>query len=321
MFGFPFAVAKKFGDDRAGNLAALIAYYGFFSVFPLMLVFTTIVGFVLRGNPEAQQRVLDGLHSALPIVAANVNVEALSGSGIDLLIAVLLALWAGFGVVEAMQNAFNDVWYVTMSHRRSYVLRKLWDLAVLSLVGAAILASSALATVANLAPQARWVSIAGSLLINFGLLLVVFKILPATSVGWREVAPGAVVAAVLITLLQTLGVVFVQRKVANAGAIYGSFALVIGLLAWFYLGAQMMLYAAELNTVLKHRLWPRGLAAPTADADRRMEVMQAETVVRSRERSLRVSIEPADDGGSEPDGAAESGASTSVGSRPERPPG
>ena len=54
---FPFAVVKKFGDDRAGNLAALIAYYGFFSLFPLLLVMVSVLGFILRGHPDLQSRI------------------------------------------------------------------------------------------------------------------------------------------------------------------------------------------------------------------------------------------------------------------------
>ena len=46
------AVIRKFGNDQAGGLAALIAYYAFFSIFPLLLVFTTILAFVLQGNKE-----------------------------------------------------------------------------------------------------------------------------------------------------------------------------------------------------------------------------------------------------------------------------
>src|SRR6184192_2444493 len=60
--GFPLAVGKKFGDDQGGYLAALVAYYGFFSLFPLLLVFVTVLGFVLGGNQALTQKVV---HSVL----------------------------------------------------------------------------------------------------------------------------------------------------------------------------------------------------------------------------------------------------------------
>src|ERR1700746_968432 len=76
---FPYAVNKKFGDDQAGNLAALLAYYAFLSIFPLLLVFTTVMAYVLRGNPHLQQRIL---HSALvefPVVGDQLKTEGLHG--------------------------------------------------------------------------------------------------------------------------------------------------------------------------------------------------------------------------------------------------
>lgn len=290
LFGFPFAVAKKFGDDRAGNLAALIAYYGFFSVFPLMVVFTTIVGFVLQGNPERQQKVFEGLKSSLPIVAAYVKVGSISASGVSLLVGLLILLWAGLGATEAAQNAFNDVWYVPMRDRPNFWLRKIRDLLLLLLLGGMVLASTAVSSLAGFFPQIGWLTTLGSLVINLGLFLVAFRILTTRSLRWRDVFPGAVSAAGLFTLLQIFGIWFVQRQITKAGAVYGSFALVIGIMGWFYLAAQLTLYAAELNTVLMYRLWPRGLAVPTCNADRQMEIMQAEVANRFRGRRLDISV-------------------------------
>jgi membrane protein len=302
LFGFPFAVAKKFGDDRAGNLAALIAYYGFFSVFPLMVVFTTIVGFVLQGNPERQQKVFEGLKSSLPIVAAYVKVGSISANGVSLLVGLLILLWAGLGATEAAQNAFNDVWYVQMRDRPNFWFRKGRDLLLLLLLGGMVLASTAVSTLAAFFPQIWWLTMLGSLVINLGLFLVGFRILTTRSLGWRDVFPGAVAAAALVTLLQIFGIAFVQRQITKAGAVYGSFALVIGIMGWFYLAAQLTLYAAELNTVLMYRLWPRGLAVPTCDADRRMEIMQAEVSNRFRGRRLDVSVHQVAEGPVGPDG-------------------
>jgi membrane protein len=290
LFGFPFAVAKKFGDDRAGNLAALIAYYGFFSVFPLMVVFTTIVGFVLQGDPERQQKVFEGLNSSLPIVAAYVKVGSISGSGVSLVVGLLILLWAGLGATEAAQNAFNDVWYVPMRDRPNFWLRKVRDLLLLLLLGGMVLASTAVSTLSAFFPQVGWLTTLGSLVINLGLFLVAFRVLTTRPLGWRDVFPGAVSAATLVTVLQIIGIWFVQRQITEAGPVYGSFALVIGIMGWFYLAGQLTLYAAELNTVLMYRLWPRGLAAPTCNADRQMEIMQAEMANRYRGRQLDISV-------------------------------
>src|SRR4051812_33914187 len=98
----PFAVVKKFGEDQAGNLAALVAYYSFFSIFPLLLVFVTVVGFVLQDNVEAQTKLLDSALSQFPIVGDQIkdNMGAMQGNGLALLIGVLAALWGGLGAID-----------------------------------------------------------------------------------------------------------------------------------------------------------------------------------------------------------------------------
>ena len=80
------AVVKKFGDDQGGNLAALISYYAFFSLFPLLLVFTTILGFVLSGNPSAQQSIVHSALGQLPIISSSIKTHSLSGNVLALVL-------------------------------------------------------------------------------------------------------------------------------------------------------------------------------------------------------------------------------------------
>src|ERR1700731_869429 len=118
-FSFVAAVFKKFSDDQASQMAALIAYYGFFSLFPLLLVFVTVLGFVLQGNPSAQESVLHSTLSQFPIIGDQLqrNVHSLKGSGLDLGIGVVGALLAGLGITSATQNAFNQIWHVPPKQR------------------------------------------------------------------------------------------------------------------------------------------------------------------------------------------------------------
>src|SRR5207247_11143766 len=78
---FPFAVIKKFGGDKAGYLAALIAYYTFFSIFPLLLVFVTVLGLVLHGNPSLTRSIEDSVLGQFPVIGSQIKVHSLSGSG------------------------------------------------------------------------------------------------------------------------------------------------------------------------------------------------------------------------------------------------
>src|SRR5687768_12402114 len=108
------ATIKKFGEDRAGQLAALISYYGFFSLFPLMLAFVTILGFFLEEDSSLRQQLVDSALSQFPIIGDQIkaNVKSLQGSGLALALGLGGALWAGLGGIKAAQNAMDQVWDV-----------------------------------------------------------------------------------------------------------------------------------------------------------------------------------------------------------------
>ena len=98
----PLAVVKKFGDDQAGSLAALVAYYAFFSLFPLLLVFVTVLGFVLSGDPSAQRAVENSVLGQFPIISDQIRGQQLQGHALALVIGVLTTLFAGLGVTDAV---------------------------------------------------------------------------------------------------------------------------------------------------------------------------------------------------------------------------
>jgi uncharacterized BrkB/YihY/UPF0761 family membrane protein len=104
-----------------------------------------------------------------------------------------------------------------------------------------------------------------------------YRVLTVADVGWREVLPGVVAAAIAWTILLMLGSWLVDRHTRNASQVYGFFAIVIGLLAWISLAAQVFLFAAEINVVRARRLWRRSLIAPPlADEDREVLASRAE---------------------------------------------
>ena len=259
----PLAVFKKFGEDEAGNLAALIAYYGFFSLFPLLLVFVTILGLVLRGNPDLQRSIVDSALANFPIIGTQIsrNVRALAGSGLALGIGIALTLWSGLRVAKAMQSAMNTVWNVPYKRRPNFLFSTLRAVALLAVLGVLTLVSAAAGGVG--AGSSNWLlgilGIAISLVLNFALFMLAFRILTAADLSWADVWPGAAVGAVAWTALQAVGGFYVAHQLQGASEVYGTFALVIGLLAWIFLGAQVTLYAAEVNVVKKRRLWPRSI--------------------------------------------------------------
>jgi membrane protein len=91
---FPAAVLKKFQDDGASRLAALISYWAFFSLFPLLLAFVSILGFVLQDNPDFQKDVLDSTVAQIPVIGDQLSrdVTSLKGSGVALAVGVVGAI-------------------------------------------------------------------------------------------------------------------------------------------------------------------------------------------------------------------------------------
>jgi YihY family inner membrane protein len=293
---FPYAVVKKFGDDQAGNLAALISYYAFFSLFPLMLVLVTVLTMVLQDNTELQQSIETSALANFPIVGEEIskNVHSLQASGLALGIGIALALWAGLGVVKAMQTAMNTVWNVPYRYRPNFFASILRAVMMLAVLGVITIGSAAAGSVGAGSDDAflAVVGVAISLLLNFLLFLLAFRILTTENLSWADVRPGALIAAVAWTALQAVGGYYVAHQLQGATETYGTFATVIGLLAWVSLGAQVTLLAAEVNVVKKRRLWPRAIVQPPlTDADARALTSYAKQEQRRPEEDVQVRID------------------------------
>jgi len=293
---FPYAVIKKFGDDQAGNLAALIAYYGFLSLFPLMMVLVTLLGLLLRNNPELQDAIRTSALANFPVLGGQIrnNIDSLRGSGLALGIGLGLALWAGLGVMKVLQTAMNAVWNVPYRHRPNFWVSLLRAIIMLLVFGVITIASAAAGSVGG--GSDSWLlgilGIAMSVVLNLVLFLLAFRILTSEDLTWGDVFPGALVAALAWTTLQAIGGYIVSHQLQGASNTYGTFAIVIGLLAWIYLGAQVTLVAAEVNVVRKRRLWPRAIVQPPlTEADERALKSYAEQEERRPEEDVNVRIE------------------------------
>jgi YihY family inner membrane protein len=295
---FPYAVVKKFGDDQAGNLAALISYYAFFSLFPLMLVLVTVLGMVLQRNTEFREAIQESALANFPVIGEEIsnNVKAIEGSGLALAVGIALALWAGLGVLKVMQTAMNTIWNVPYRHRPNFLKTLLRAVIMLAVLGVITIGSAVAGSVGagndNLLLSLLWVLV--SLALNLALFLLAFRILTSADVSWGDVFPGALMAAVAWTALQALGGYFVRHQLDGATETYGTFATVIGLLAWMYLGAQVTLLAAEVNVVRKRRLWPRAIVQPPlTDADERALKSYAKVEERRPEEDVYARIDRA----------------------------
>lgn len=257
----PAAIGKKFHDDQGGNLTALIAYRAFFSLFPLLLLMTTILGYVLAGDPELRHSVVDSTLSQFPVIGDQLQSGTLKGNGLALVVGIVGSLLAGLGVVLEAERAFDRVWEARDEDRRGFLGSRLRAVALLLVLGSLAVVSTVISGLAaggsTLLGPVWGILIATAL--NFAVFSVVFRLLTAKGIAFRALLPGVAVATVGWGLLQLLGGWYVSHEVRNATPVYGTFALVIGLLAWIHLGALFTVLGAEASVVRERRLWPRSL--------------------------------------------------------------
>src|SRR5438105_10249761 len=191
---FPLAVVKKFGDDKAGYLAALIAYYTFFSMFLLLIVFVTVLGYVLHGNKHLTDSIAGSVLGQFPVIGHEIRVHSLTGSGVALVLGILGSLWSGLGGVKAAQNAMDSVWDVPQKHRPNFVTSLVRSLLMLAVLGAAAVGATVLSGLAagggSFGIALKIVGLAGGLALNFGVFLLAFRILTVAEVSWSDVLPG-----------------------------------------------------------------------------------------------------------------------------------
>ena len=298
--GFTVAVLKKFSEDSASSFATLVAYYAFFSLFPLLLAFVSILGFVLDGNPALREDVVDTAFAQMPVIGEQVSdeVDPLTGNGLALAVGLVVALWAGLGVTVALGRAFAEIWDVPRLDQPSALRARTRGLAVLFILAATLIAATAatgLATGGGIgAAGERGAALVASLAADFAVLLTVFALLTPRPREIRDLLPGVALASVGALVLQSIGGWYVDHTIANASATYGTFAAVIGLLSWFWLLAHLVLVAAEVNVVRRWRLWPRSLTGELEPADQRALRRFAASARRDPRQRIAVSFRDGD---------------------------
>jgi membrane protein len=292
---FVVAVVKKATDDEAGQLAALIAYYAFFSLFPLLLAMVTILGFVLHGDPSAQASVEHSVLGQFPIINSQIKLHRLTGSTPALVLGVVGAIWAGLAVTNAAERAFDRVWAVPRKDRAGFVGSRLRGIAVVITLGSAALGSSVASGLVSGGVGGAWLVVGGivvSLAINTLLFFAAYRLLTSAPVSWRCLRAGALTAAIFWEALQIGGGLYVGHVIKGASATGGLFALVLGLLAFLHLAALSTVYAAEINVVLERRLWPRSLLEPSRAEDHKTLEALAKTEERSELEHIEVEFDP-----------------------------
>src|SRR5580700_4113143 len=289
--GFAFGVMKKFGDDNAGVLVSNLAYCGFVSLFPLLLILVTILGLVASADPALRQEALTAVARQVPLIGSQLTGsihELRRSSIIGLIVGLAVLLWGTTRLAQAGIFTMEQVWNLPGPQRPGYVPRLLRSGIFLGVLGLGVIATTLLAGLDAFGRHAFWVI--GLAEVLAAVTNAGFRVLTPAAIPLRRLLPGAVLGGVAWTVLQALGTVLVRHALHGAAA-YGVFATVLGLLAWVYLGVEITVYAAEVNVVLARRLWPRAIVQPPlTEADRHSMALQALQNQRRPEQMVEVTF-------------------------------
>ncbi|HMC39187.1 MAG TPA: YihY/virulence factor BrkB family protein [Acidimicrobiales bacterium] len=273
--GFVVAVVWKAFDDRAPYLAALVTYYVFISLFPLLLLFISIMGFVLQSHPGLRQSIDNSAVSNLPGIGTllHQNIQGFKGSGVGIALGLVGLVYGALGATQASQYAFNHIYAVPRCEQPNPIRSRLRGVRLLAILGTTIVVSTginvAISNAHTVSSQlGTGLTVLGysvDLVINVGLFSVAFEVLTAIDLGIRDVIAGGLITGVLWQVLQTFGSRYVVNEVRHGSALYGVFGVVLATLAWIYLVALVMMLSAEINVVRQRRLWPRSVRSPFTD--------------------------------------------------------
>ncbi|MFF9127568.1 YihY/virulence factor BrkB family protein [Streptomyces sp. NPDC014889] len=306
--GLPLAVLYKFYDDQGMYLAAILTYYGFLSLFPLLLILVAILSTFLSNDPALRQRVLDSALSKFPVIGDQLghNIHSFHSSGAALAAGIAGSLYGSLGVGQAAQYVLNKIWAVPRHARLDPFHSRLKGLLFLLVLAVGLCAFTLLSVAASqtylFGARLRggtWIAATvGSICLNTLLLLLTYRLLTHRALPLRRLVGTALGGACAWQALHWAGSYYISHVLRGATATYGLFGIVLGLLAWLYVGALIFITAAEVGAVRVMRLWPRSLLTPFTDrvhltpADRRAYRSYAATEAFKGFQKIRVRFEP-----------------------------
>ena len=286
-----FAVTKKYGEDRGGQLAMILTYRGFFASFPLLLAFVNVVGLLVRDCEELRNSLVESTLGEVPIIGGEVLKAQVGGSVTVIVGSVLVSLWAGLGLLEAMQEVLNTVWGVPVCERPNWLIRRARSVPAAVLLAACLVLSGSRAWFGSEGPLATAVSVLAPIVAGGLCYLGLHAMLCERKVPFGRQLVGASFMGVSWWILLLAAQWYIDRAVVRSSDTYGMFAVVFGLLSWAYLLGVLYLYANEITSVLEERRWPRSLSGRNlTDADRAAYALVSEREVRVRGTDLSISV-------------------------------
>ncbi len=243
------ALQARYGELNGNYLASAVTLAAFMSLFPLLLVASSVLGFLASGEPDLANQLIDnmGLTGSAADTVRQMISTAESSRQAASIVGLGGLLWTGLGLVAAMQYAVNTPWQITGRGMKDKLSALLW----LAGFGPLFLATFGIAVVLNFLPALLSpLGVVAGLALNTAMWLWTMKVLLHRKVGWRALLPGAILGGVGLEVLKLVGAVYVPRLVASASALYGSLGVVFAILAWMLFFGRLIVYASTLNVVL-----------------------------------------------------------------------
>ena len=273
--GLPIAVTYKYFDDQGPYLAAIVTYYAFVAIFPLLLLATSILGFVLQNDPDLYSKVLDSALGQFPVIGDQLGrPEGLQGSTGAVVFGILIAFYGSLGLGTAIQNAMNIAWSVPRNSRPNPFLLRLKSLLLLMITGVALFAVTTVSVLlretktfgGEQTSAMKWLITIINVLLVAAVLTFLLRLASAHDHTWWHAIPGALLVAVLWQVLQVVSTAYVNRVLGETSSMNQTFGLVLGLVGLIFVAATIGILGIELNVVIVRHLWPRALLTPFTDS-------------------------------------------------------
>ena len=294
--GFAYAIFKKYSQDNCGYQSAVISYYGFLSLFPLLIVLTSLTKLILGTASPLRQRISTSTVHYFPIVGNQLqqSIRSPKETGVALIISLIIMLYGARGVATTLQYSLSSLWYIPQFKRPSFIDNLFRSLGIIIVGGAGLLIASIVSGYTAIPGNdliVKIISSSVSLVLLWLTFIFIFKLAIAGSRSVRQVIVGAAITAIGLQILQILGGFIMVHELKGLSSIYGTFALVVGLLFWIYLQAEILLYAAQVDVIRAYRLFPRSLQGPLTDADKAAYEKQAETKRQSIDERIVIKFQ------------------------------
>jgi inner membrane protein YhjD len=251
---------QRYQGRRGDRLAAALTCYAFLSFFPLLALTYALLGYVAGVSAQARDYFTDAVRSMLPGLADQLPVQQIMASKTAVGLFGLAALLViGVGLVEVLRETLRDIWGKEPEPEGNFLVRRVWDVAVLAFLGGTLIVGMAVSAVTVSASHAvlglvglddvagagtvlGLLSLAVAIASNTLIFLVLFSRLSGTRAPWRRVLPGALLGALGFELLKQFASLLLSNTTQNP--VYASFAIIVGLMVWINIVSRYMLFAA-----------------------------------------------------------------------------